>query len=82
MNKKRKFKGFKHKLLHILSITGNIYWSVMNGSRNMAILEIKNLHKEYGKNTVLKSINATVEEGDVIAILGPSGTGKSSISEV
>ncbi|WP_439818582.1 amino acid ABC transporter ATP-binding protein [Weissella paramesenteroides] len=45
----------------------------------MAILEIKNLHKEYGENTVLKSINAQVEEGDVIAILGPSGTGKSTL---
>ncbi|WP_288573306.1 amino acid ABC transporter ATP-binding protein, partial [uncultured Weissella sp.] len=45
----------------------------------MAILEIKNLHKEYGENTVLKSINARVEEGDVIAILGPSGTGKSTL---
>ena len=45
----------------------------------MAILEIKDLHKAYGKNTVLKSINAEVEEGDVIAILGPSGTGKSTL---
>lgn len=45
----------------------------------MAILEIKDLHKEYGGNTVLKSINAGVEEGDVIAILGPSGTGKSTL---
>ncbi len=45
----------------------------------MAILEIKDLHKAYGENTVLKSINAEVDEGDVIAILGPSGTGKSTL---
>lgn len=55
------------------------YESAIDGSQNMAILEIKDLHKEYGGNTVLKSINAGVEEGDVIAILGPSGTGKSTL---
>ena len=45
----------------------------------MAIITIKNLHKAYGDKTILRSINATVEEGDVIALLGPSGTGKSTL---
>lgn len=45
----------------------------------MAILTIKNFHKEYGDKVILKDINASVEEGDVIALLGPSGTGKSTL---
>lgn len=45
----------------------------------MAILTIKNFHKEYGAKVILKDINASVEEGDVIALLGPSGTGKSTL---
>lgn len=32
-----------------------------------------------GKNTILKDINLTVEKGDVISILGPSGTGKTTL---
>lgn len=47
----------------------------MNG--NM-ILEVKDLHKYYGKQEVLKGISTTVQKGDVIAIIGPSGCGKST----
>ena len=42
------------------------------------ILEVKNLTKTFGDNTVLKGIDLTVSRGDVIAILGPSGCGKST----
>ena len=43
------------------------------------MLEIKNMSKSYGDQLVLKNINATVEKGDVIAIIGGSGSGKSSL---
>lgn len=42
------------------------------------ILEVKDLHKYYEKQDVLKGISTTVRKGDVIAIIGPSGCGKST----
>ena len=42
------------------------------------ILEVKDLHKYYEKQEVLKGISTTVRNGDVIAIIGPSGCGKST----
>ncbi len=42
------------------------------------ILEIKNLQKSYGQNQVLKDISVTVEKGEVISIIGSSGSGKST----
>ena len=45
---------------------------------NNIILEIKNLKKSYGQNQVLKDISITVEKGEVISIIGSSGSGKST----
>ncbi|HEM4129619.1 TPA: amino acid ABC transporter ATP-binding protein [Streptococcus suis] len=45
---------------------------------NNVILEIKNLKKSYGQNQVLKDISVTVEKGEVISIIGSSGSGKST----
>jgi ABC-type polar amino acid transport system ATPase subunit len=42
------------------------------------ILEVKNLAKYFAENKVLKDISLTVHRGDVIAIVGPSGGGKST----
>ena len=44
----------------------------------MSIIEVSHLRKEYPNVTPLKDVNATVEEGEVISIIGPSGTGKST----
>ena len=43
------------------------------------MLEVKKLKKKFGKNVVLKNINFTVNEGDIISIVGPSGSGKSTL---
>lgn len=45
----------------------------------MAILEVKNLHKSFGKTEVLKGINFSMEKGEIIAILGSSGSGKTTL---
>ncbi|WP_155973872.1 amino acid ABC transporter ATP-binding protein [Streptococcus ruminantium] len=45
---------------------------------NPVILEIKNLKKSYGQNQVLKGISVTVKQGEVISIIGSSGSGKST----
>ncbi|WP_418566699.1 amino acid ABC transporter ATP-binding protein [Peptacetobacter sp.] len=42
------------------------------------MIEIKNIHKKFGKNEVLKGIDLDVKKGEVISIIGPSGTGKST----
>ena len=39
---------------------------------------MRDLHKYYEKQEVLKGISTTVKKGDVIAIIGPSGCGKST----
>ncbi len=44
----------------------------------MNLLEIKNLKKSFGDLEVLKDISMSVNEGEVVSILGPSGSGKST----
>lgn len=43
------------------------------------ILELKNVTKIYGANVIFKDISFSVGEGDAIVIIGPSGTGKSTL---
>jgi polar amino acid transport system ATP-binding protein len=43
------------------------------------ILELKNVTKIYGENVIFKDISFSVNEGDAIVIIGPSGTGKSTL---
>ncbi len=43
------------------------------------ILEAKALTKIYGQNEIFKDIDLSVQEGDTIVIIGPSGTGKSTL---
>lgn len=45
---------------------------------NTVILEVKNLHKSFGDQKVLKGISTTIKKGDVLALIGPSGCGKST----
>ena len=42
------------------------------------MIEVKDLHKSFGKLHVLKGINFTAERGEVVVIIGPSGMGKST----
>jgi phospholipid/cholesterol/gamma-HCH transport system ATP-binding protein len=41
------------------------------------MIELYNLHKQFGKQVVLDNVNFEVREGETVALLGPSGTGKS-----
>lgn len=45
----------------------------------MSLVEIKGLKKSFGNNVVLDGIDLSIEEGEVVAIIGPSGTGKSTL---
>ncbi len=42
------------------------------------LVKVKHLHKEYGRNVVLKDIDLSVKKGEVVVIIGPSGCGKST----
>ena len=46
--------------------------------KSEVMFEVKDLTKSFGKLDVLKGINATFQKGDVAAIIGPSGGGKST----
>jgi len=46
------------------------------------MLEIKNLHVSIGERKILDGLNLTVHDGEVAAIMGPNGTGKSTLSYV
>lgn len=45
----------------------------------MSILEVKNIHKSFGRTEVLKGISFDVEKGEVLTILGSSGSGKTTL---
>ena len=45
----------------------------------MSFIEIRGLSKSFGKNKVLDNVDLDIDEGEVVAIIGPSGTGKSTL---
>ena len=45
----------------------------------MALLEVKDLKKSFGKTEVLKGISFSLEKGQVLAIIGSSGSGKTTL---
>lgn len=45
----------------------------------MPILEVKGLHKSFGKTKVLKGVDFAMEEGSILAVLGSSGSGKTTM---
>lgn len=45
----------------------------------MSFIEMRNIRKDFGKNTILHGVNMDLEKGKVISIIGPSGAGKSTL---
>lgn len=43
------------------------------------IIRVEDLHKSYGPTQVLKGVSLEIREGEVLVVIGPSGTGKSTM---
>ncbi len=55
----------------------------MNGGFNLSeIIRVNNLTKSYGRNTVLKEVSFGLEDGQIIGLLGPNGSGKTSLIKI
>lgn len=46
------------------------------------LLEIKDISKNYGEETVLKSFDFSFDKGNIVGILGPNGAGKSTLMKI
>ena len=46
------------------------------------MLEVKNIHKSFGKLEVLKGINLSIKKGEIVSITGPSGAGKTTLLQI
>ena len=42
------------------------------------LIEVKNLHKSFGENQVLRGFDVSIQKGEVVVVIGPSGSGKST----
>jgi phospholipid/cholesterol/gamma-HCH transport system ATP-binding protein len=46
------------------------------------LIQLVNVHKSFGKRKILAGANLTVRRGEAVGIIGPSGTGKSTILRI
>ncbi len=51
----------------------------MNGNKNAPIFAVNNIQKSFADVPVLEDISLSVEQGNVVSIIGPSGSGKSTL---
>ena len=42
------------------------------------MIQVKDLHKSFGKNNVLNGISTDIKKGEVVVVIGPAGSGKST----
>lgn len=48
----------------------------------MSLIEVKNVFKSYGDKKVLKNVSIEINKGEDTAIIGPNGTGKTTLMEL
>ncbi len=75
-------ESLKQKLIRKFMKEQSKKISKKNKMNNKPILEIKNLHVAIGNKKILKGLNLAVNPGEVHAIMGPNGTGKSTLANV
>lgn len=52
------------------------------GDTGDIMIDVKDLHKSFGHNTVLNGVDISIRRGEKIAVIGPSGSGKSTFCAV
>lgn len=55
---------------------------LQNNTVQRPSIEVKNLHKTFGDKKVLNGVSFTVHRGETVAVIGPSGTGKSTLLKI
>lgn len=48
----------------------------------MKLIEVRNLSKSFGNETLLKDFSLDIGEGEIVAVMGPSGIGKSTLLNI
>lgn len=66
--------------LNIILNLSKIKKNIIKGGNEMSTLEIKDLHVSIEDKEILKGVNLTLKTGEIHAIMGPNGTGKSTLS--
>ena len=90
MSIKYSFEGFKDKVYIFVTFFNRllnlIFFDIMTPcypeeiGEKLNMIDVINLEKKFDNGfTALKSVNFTIEKGDLICLLGPSGCGKSTI---
>ena len=46
------------------------------------MIELKNIYKSFGSLEVLRNVSATINNGEVVSIVGPSGAGKTTLLQI
>ena len=54
-----------------------IYYSLL--IYTVKLIQLKGVSKEFGKHSILKSVNLTIDYGDILGVIGQSGSGKSTL---
>ncbi|MDJ0682457.1 MAG: ATP-binding cassette domain-containing protein, partial [Xenococcaceae cyanobacterium MO_167.B52] len=53
-----------------------------NDNKREPLIELKGVSKAFGDNVILDNVDLTIYQGDALVIIGPSGTGKSTILRI
>jgi polar amino acid transport system permease protein len=61
------------------ALIGEICREIVGGDDSRPMIVCRNVQKSYGERQILKSIDLTVNRGEVVVIMGPSGSGKSTL---
>ncbi|HAE92592.1 MAG TPA: hypothetical protein DCG60_08135, partial [Tissierella sp.] len=57
-------------------------FSLDKGGNKVALLQMKNIGKNYSGNQVLKDVSLTIEEGEIHGLVGENGAGKSTLMNI
>ncbi len=79
INRKRELKGVDTERKSIDLLDGATKAQDSESMKSEYMIEIENLKKVYPNVTPLKDVNTSIQRGEVISIIGPSGTGKSTL---